>query len=201
MPHTTEATLNASQNWGGNIRKLGAREQDKLKDHLLRLDKESRRLRFAHGVSDAFLEDYVSKINDMNGLVYGFFIGEELHAAAELRKLGETWGREAEAAFSVEKPYQDLGIGRELMGRVIRAARNRGVHLLFVNCLAENGKMQALAKRHQAVLHYSHGDVYGEIIPKGPSAMSLLEEAVDDQQAYFRTMLNLQAEAIPSKVA
>ena len=46
---------------GGNIRKLWPTETDKFRDHLLRLDKMSRRLRFAHGVSDAFIEDYAGR--------------------------------------------------------------------------------------------------------------------------------------------
>jgi len=47
---------------GGNIRKLWPMETDKFRDHLLRLDKENRRMRFAHGVSDAFVEDYAARM-------------------------------------------------------------------------------------------------------------------------------------------
>ena len=61
-------------------------------------------------------------------------------------------GQGAEAAFSVEPGFQERGIATELMGNIIRAARNRGVHLLFMNCLAENGKMQAIARKYDAEL-------------------------------------------------
>ena len=94
----------------GTIRKLWPGEAPKFRDHLLRLDKTSRRMRFAHGVSDAFIEDYAARMADMGCIVYGFFDGNELRAAAELKKLGDTWGREAEAAFSVEQPLQEHGI-------------------------------------------------------------------------------------------
>ena len=47
------------QNSAGTIRKLWPTETDKFRDHLLRLDKTNRRLRFAHGVSDAFIEALV----------------------------------------------------------------------------------------------------------------------------------------------
>jgi GNAT superfamily N-acetyltransferase len=116
--------------WGGNIRKIWPTETEKFRDHLLRLDKASRRMRFAHGVSDSFVEDYASRMGDAGSIVYGFFVDGKVHAAAELRKLSDVWGQEAEAAFSVEATHQDQGIGSELMGRVIRAARNRGVHEL-----------------------------------------------------------------------
>ena len=44
----------------GTVRKLQSNETAAFRDHLLRLDKESRRLRFAHSVSDTFIEDYAA---------------------------------------------------------------------------------------------------------------------------------------------
>lgn len=184
--------MSERQFWGGNIRKLWPTETDKFRDHLLRLDKTSRYLRFAHGVSDAFIEDYASRMAEMGNIVYGYFDGDEVRAAAELKKLGETWGREAEAAFSVEKPLQDQGIGSELMGRVIRAARNRGIQHLCISCLAENGKMQSIARKYEADLRFEYGEVVGEIVPEGPNYFSLLAEAVDDRIGYMMAVLDLQ---------
>jgi len=179
--------------WGGSIRKLWPTETDRFRDHLLRLDKETRRMRFAHGVSDSFIEDYASRMNDLGSIVYGFFEEGEMRAAAELRKLGDTWGHEAEAAFSVEKAYQEKGIGTELMGRVIRSARNRGVHLLYMSCLSENGKMQAVARKHHADLRFEYGEVIGEIVPDDASYFSLLAEAMEDRVGYMLAVLDLQS--------
>jgi RimJ/RimL family protein N-acetyltransferase len=180
----------------GIIRKLWPSESGKFRDHLLRLDKDSRRLRFAHGVADAFIEDYAARMNDMGSLVFGFIVDGEVRAAAELRKLGDTWGREAEAAFSVEKAYQDQGIGTELMGRVIRTARNRGVQLLYMSCLAENSKMQAIARKHEAELHFEYGEVVGEIVPEGANYFSILAEAVEDRVGFMMAVLDLQARLV-----
>ena len=55
-------------------------------------------------------------MNEQGAVVFGYFENGELHAAAELRKLGDTWGRGAEAAFSVEPGFQERGIATELMG-------------------------------------------------------------------------------------
>jgi len=177
---------------GGNIRKLWPTETNKFRDHLLRLDKENRRMRFAHGVSDAFVEDYAARMSEMGALVYGYFVDGEVRAAAELKKLGIAWGREGEAAFSVEQPWQEQGIGTELMGRVIRAARNRGVQHLCVSCLAENAKMRTIAGKHEAELRFEYGEVIGEIVPEGPNYFSLLAEAVDDRFGYMMAVLDLQ---------
>jgi GNAT superfamily N-acetyltransferase len=176
----------------GTVRKLWPAEADKFRDHLLRLDKESRRLRFAHGVSDGFLESYAARVHEQGAVVFGYFEDGEMRAAAELRKLGETWGREAEAAFSVEPGFQEKGLGTELMGRVIRAARNRGVDHLYMSCLAENGKMQSIARKHDAELRFEYGEVLGEIVPQHANYFSLLAEAVDDRVGCMLAVLDLQ---------
>ena len=175
----------------GTIRKLWPTETAKFRDHLLRLDRQSRRMRFAHGVSDRFVEDYAARMAEMGGIVYGYFEGEDVRAVAELKKLGDTWGREAEAAFSVEQPLQEHGIGTLLMGRVIRAARNRGVQHLCISCLAENSKMQAIARHFEAELRFEYGEVVGEIVPEGPNYFSLLAEAVEDRFGYMMAVLDL----------
>ncbi len=180
----------------GDIRKLWPSEWTKFRDHLLRLDKASRRMRFAHGVSDSFIEDYAARMVDMSGIVYGYLEGTELRAAAELKKLGDTWGREAEAAFSVEQPLQEHGIGTELMGRVIRAARNRGVQHLCLSCLAENGKMRAIAAHFGADLRFEYGEIIGQIIPAGPNYFSILAEAVEDRFGYMMAVLDLHSRVL-----
>jgi GNAT superfamily N-acetyltransferase len=100
--------------------------------------------------------------------------------------------RPAEAAFSVEKPYQDLGIGSELMGRVIRAARNRGIPRLYMSCLAENSKMQAIARKYDADLRFEYGEVIGEILPGSPNYFSIFAEAVEDRVGFMMAVLDLQ---------
>ena len=178
-----------------NIRKIWPAESKNFAAHLLRLDKESRRMRFAHGVSDSFIEDYASRMSDMGSVIYGYIADGELRAAAELRKLGDSWAPEAEAAFSVEKAYQGHGLGSELMGRVIRSARNRGVHRLYMSCLAENGKMQAIARKHEANLRFEYGEVIGEIVPNEPNYFSILQEAVEDRVGYMMAVLDLRNRA------
>lgn len=176
----------------GVFRKLWPSESACFRNHLLRLDKNSRRMRFAHGVSDAFIEEYAARMSAMGSVVFAFIADGDVRAAAELRKLGDTWGREAEAAFSVENAYQDRGIGTELMGRVIRTARNRGVQLLYMSCLAENAKMQAIARKYDAELRFEYGEVVGEIVPDNANYFSILAEAVEDRVGFMLAVLDLQ---------
>lgn len=183
---------------GGSIRKLWSTETDKFRDHLLRLDKDSRRLRFGMAVDDVFITDYADRAGATQSVVYAFFVHGEMHAAAELRMIGDGWSQEAEAAFSVETAYQDGGVGTELMGRVILAARNRGVHRLYMNCLSENRKMQRIARKYEAELHFDHGEVVGQVKTPGPTPVSLWSEAVDDSSGFVMAVLEFPLRLLPA---
>ena len=180
----------------GTIRRLWPTETDKFRDHLLRLDKDSRRLRFAHAVSDAFVEDYASRMAEYGSLVYGHVVDGKVRGAAELRRLGDGWGEEAEAAFSVEKAYQDNGVGSDLMGRVVRAARNRRVRRLYMSCLAENAKMQVISKKHEAVLRFEYGEVIGESLPETADYLSMVTDAAEDRVGFMIAVLDLQSRMV-----
>lgn len=91
----------------------------------------------------------------------------------------------------MEAGYQEKGIGTELMGRVIRAARNRGVHHLYMSCLAENRKMQAIARKHEAELRFEYGEVIGEIAPVNSDYFSILAEAMEDRVGYLLAVLDV----------
>jgi RimJ/RimL family protein N-acetyltransferase len=130
-------------------------------------------------------------MGEPGGLIVAYIEEGEIRATAELKKLGDTWGREAEAAFSVETDYQDHGLGTELMGRIIRLARNRGVQLLYMSCLPENAKMQTIARKYDAELKIEYGEVVGEIVPQGPDYFSILAEQFEDRVGMMMTALDL----------
>jgi RimJ/RimL family protein N-acetyltransferase len=185
--------MNDLQVQSARIRKLWPTEADKFREHLLRLDKKNRRNRFAHGVSDAFIDEYASRVGDDGHIVYAYVEDGFVRGCAELRRIGNSWGSDAEAAFSIEEDYQDRGLGTELLGRVIRAGRNRGVHRLYMSCLAENSKMQAIARKHEADLRFEYGEVIGEIVPQDWNYFSILQEAIEDRVGYMMAVFELQA--------
>jgi GNAT superfamily N-acetyltransferase len=182
--------------WGGTVRKLWFTETEKFQDHMLRLDVESRRMRFGMAVDDDFIRKYASQINRFRSVVYGFFMERDMCAAAELRMIGDSWHGEAEAAFSVEPDYQNSGVGTELLGRIILAARNRGVDRLFMNCLTENRRMQRVAKKYEAELYFDHGEVIGQLKPAFPTPASLWSEAMDNGSGFVMAVLEFPLRGI-----
>ena len=150
----TETKLNTHEPLpeGGVIRKLWINETDAYRDHLLRLDRDSRYRRFSGTVSDDFIARHAATANEAGVVVYGFFIDGVLRGAAELRPLGSMFSHEGEAAFSIEQPWQSHGVGTVLLERTLLSARNRGITSLHMLCLADNQRMQQLARKFDAEL-------------------------------------------------
>ncbi len=176
---------------GGVIRKLWIGETAKYRDHMLRLDPESRHSRFAGGVSDDFVRNYVELTSSLDAVVHGFFVGDEMRGAAELRPLGLRFPRQAEAAISVEKPWQSHGVGSGLLQRTLLAARNRGLRHLHMACLAENLRMQQLARKFDAELSFDFESVVGEVEASRPTPLSLMRELMSDSHGFATAMLDL----------
>jgi len=177
---------------GGVIRKLWVGETEKYRDHMLRLDSESRHSRFGGGVSDDFIRNYVDLSISLDTVVHGFFLDGVLRGAAELRPLGLRLPQQAEAAFSVEKPWQSHGVGSALLRRTLLTARNRGFRM-HMACLAENRRMQQLARKFDAELTFDFGGVVGEVESSRPTPLSMMREVMADSHGFATAMLDLQS--------
>jgi len=178
---------------GGVIRKLWIGEAARYRDHLLRLDQDSRHSRFGGGVSDEFIHNYVRTTFGLGSVVHGFFADGTLRGAAELRPLGRAFAREAEAALSIEADLQSHGVGSVLLDRTLLAARNRGIKTLHMACLANNRRMQELARKFAAELSFDFGDVVGEVAAARPTPLSVLRELVADNCGFATAVLDVQS--------
>jgi GNAT superfamily N-acetyltransferase len=178
---------------GGMIRKLWIGETDAYRNHLLRLDRESRNRRFSGAVSDDFVARHAASANGLGVVVHGFFVDGVLRGAAELRSFGSMFARDGEAAFSIEQPWQSHGVGTVLLERTLLSARNRGIKSLQMHCLAENQRMQQLARKFEADLKFDFGSVIGEVDPPRYTPLSFMREAVADAHGVATAMLDVQS--------
>ena len=180
----------------GVIRKMWIDRAGPYRDHLLRLDKESRRNRFGGAVSDEFIENYIELSLGLDAVIHGFFVDGILRGVAELRPLGNGFAEEAEAAFSIETPWQSNGVGTALLERTLLAARNRGIKLLHMACLVNNARMIELARKFEAELKFDFGSVIGEVEAAHPTPMSVWRELVADTHGFATAMLDVQAKML-----
>jgi GNAT superfamily N-acetyltransferase len=178
---------------GGIIRKLWIDETDAYRDHLLRLDRDSRHTRFSGAVSDEFIARHAATATGFGVVVYGFFVDGVLRGAAELRRNGSILSDQGEAAFSIEQEWQSHGVGTVLLERTLLSARNRGITHLRMDCLADNRRMQQLARKFEADLSFDFGSVVGEVDPPRSTALSLMREAIDDAHGVAAKILDAQS--------
>jgi GNAT superfamily N-acetyltransferase len=180
-----------------HIRKLWPLDRVAFRRHLLRLDAETRLSRFGTAVNDNFLEAYADTAKRTGTLIYGAFIGKEMHGSAELRALHEAGDEMAEAAFAVEREHQHHGLGSALMDRIITAAQNRNIGQLHMICMRENQPMKRLATKFGARFRMEDGEATGEIQPAHATGLSLLDEAMHDETEFITAVLDWQSE-LPS---
>jgi GNAT superfamily N-acetyltransferase len=144
MPNPIEA-------WSPQIRRLRRGESTLLRDHLKRLDADSRFQRFGAVTGDRALEDHAKRCFENDAVVFGYFVDGVPRGVGELHGLGQ--GRiedGAEAAFSVEKDWRGLGVGAALLARIVEAAAQAGARTLDLSCLAHNRAMQDLVRAYEA---------------------------------------------------
>jgi GNAT superfamily N-acetyltransferase len=178
---------------GGVVRRLWPADLTAFREHLIRLDAQSRFDRFAMAVNDDFLNRYAERCFGFDDVIYGYYVDGTLRGAGELRAVGHNIiGGSVEAAFSVELAWRRRGVGTELLTRIVRAARNRRADALYMSCLSRNVAMQALARKFSADLRFETDDTTGKLVARTPSAASLWDEFADNATSFATAMLDLQ---------
>jgi GNAT superfamily N-acetyltransferase len=178
---------------GGVLRRLWPADLPAFREHLLRLDAQSRYDRFAMAVNDEFLTRYAERCFGFDDVIYGYYVDGTMRGAGELRPVGHSIvGGSVEAAFSVELAWRRRGVGTEMLARIVRAARNRRAESLYMSCLARNVAMQGLARKFSAHLRFETDDSTGKLIARTPSAASLWGEFADNASSFATAMLELQ---------
>lgn len=178
---------------GGLIRKLWPFEIHAYRDHLLRLDHESRRNRFCGGIADDVIQSYAATTRGPDVVVHGFFVDGVLRGAADLRIIRPLERKEAEAAFSIEKPWQSRGVGSALLERTLLCARNRGIKHLHVSCLPHNSRMQELARKFDAEIKCDFDTALGTMKNANPTPISLMQEWAADSHSFAAACVDYQS--------
>lgn len=147
----------------GPIRQLRPSDLPRFRDHLLRLDAESRRDRFNGATDDRYVAAYADRCFAEGATVIGYVEGDRVLGAAELHERPDLPEPTGEIAFSVERELQHRGIGRRLFERLIGNARGLGYTSLRVTTHPHNEAMKALARRFDATLAFEDGETVGII--------------------------------------
>jgi GNAT superfamily N-acetyltransferase len=158
----------------GTVRTLRQQEElPLLRDHLLRLDRESRHDRFHGFIGDSFIERYAGKCADDGTVIVAYIEGGVVRGAAELHPPDQSPDSLPEIAFSVEARVRRQGVGSILFKKLIAEALSKGYHSLRITTGAQNQAMRALAHKFGAHLTFRHGESTGTIDLKPQSQPEL----------------------------
>jgi GNAT superfamily N-acetyltransferase len=148
----------------GSVRTLRQPEElPLLREHLLRLDPESRHDRFHGFMDDGFIERYAAKCANDGTVIIAYIEDNVVRGAAELHPPDQSPDSQAEIAFSVETSVRRQGVGSILFKKLIAEARSKGYGSLRITTGAQNQAMRALARKFGADLTFRQGESTGSI--------------------------------------
>jgi GNAT superfamily N-acetyltransferase len=158
------------------VYRLQPSEYNRYREHLLKLDTESRYKRFGFHISDTVIDKLCDKFeSDYKNHKIFVIEDEDLNvvAAGHISLDGEV-----ELAFSVHKLYQGQGMGSALMKRCIEWCQNRDIKHGCMVCLSTNAAIKKLAARH-GILVNQGGDTLADIKIPESNPYTVYSEIVD----------------------
>jgi GNAT superfamily N-acetyltransferase len=174
----------------GTVRTLRQPEElPLLRDHLLRLDRDSRYDRFHGFMDDSFIERYAEKCADDGTVIIAYIEGGVVRGAAELHPPDQSPSSLPEIAFSVEACVRRQGVGSILFRKLIAEARSKGYHSLRITTGVQNQAMRALANKFGAHLTFRHGESTGNIDLKAQPQPEPLKPAITTPADLARAMI------------
>ena len=179
----------------GTVRTLSRQEElPLLRDHLLRLDRESRHDRFHGFMDDGFIERYAAKCASDGTIIIAYLEDGAVRGAAELHPPDQSPDSQPEIAFSVEAGLRRQGVGSTLFRKVIAEARAKGYRSLRITTGAQNQAMRALANKFGAHLTFRHGESTGSIDLKPQARLEPARLAIATPLDAARAMVNFNRE-------
>jgi GNAT superfamily N-acetyltransferase len=185
----------------GTLRTLSQQEElPLLRDHLLRLDHESRHNRFHGFMDDSFIERYAAKCASDGTIIIAYLEEGVVRGAAELHPPETSPDLQPEIAFSVEASVRRRGVGSILFRKLIAEARAKGYRRLRITTGAQNDAMRALAQKFGAHLTFRHGESTGTIDVREQSRsrpagiatpMDAARAVIHFNSAYWKFLLRL----------
>ena len=158
----------------GAIRVLAPTEEALLREHLLRLDPDSRHDRFNGFIDPEFITRYVARSFAEGTIIVAYIEDGAVRGAAELHQPDLKPKSLPEIAFSVEADWRRKGLGSLLFSSLIEKAQQLRYKRLRITTGAQNDAMRALAHKFGAHLVFRHGESSGTIeLHSGKTAASV----------------------------
>ena len=175
-------------------RKLIATEDEKLINHLCKLEGDDRRLRFGVSISDEAIANYVTKSMQDDNSVW-FVCGEqEIVAACHVA----IYNNEGELGCSVDPESRGLGLAQQLFDRAIVYLRAHNIVDVYMHCLSENQVMKHIAKKNDMTVVSCDGEADAKIKVDPPTPATYYRDVYLDRIALYDMIIKSQVNAYAS---
>jgi GNAT superfamily N-acetyltransferase len=161
-------------------------EYTKYRQHLKKLDADSRYLRFGYAIKDEVIDIVCDRI-ERNPQKHKIFVIEDEDCAVIAAGHISLEDEPIELAFSVLKEYQGNGMGSALMQRCIEWCQNRSIKTGCMVCLSRNIAVKKLAQKHGILIEES-GDSEATLTIPVSNTSSVISEITQDNLAMFDHM-------------
>jgi RimJ/RimL family protein N-acetyltransferase len=169
--------ITSGQSWYASLTEA---DRDRLVAHWMRLPEDCIRRRFMRAMGPAALRTHADEVFAGDARAIGWFHEGILRGVAELFPLR---GGVGEAAFTVEPEFRRRGVGKGLLRRVLRRARNLGLQRVEVMTTRENTAMVRLARACGGELRYDGREVTGVFDLEPATPVSLAHEMAEEGAA------------------
>ena len=168
--------------------------------HLKRLNDNDRYTRFGHIVGPASIDAMILNMlyhQDQHHL-FTYYLDDHIVGFGHLAQEGADW----ELAVSIEHDYQGRGIANDLIAHMIDWGKVHGVHSVFMHCIADNQKIQHLARKHglKAMERAGH-EITAQVKLPDPTVLDYTTSFINEQRELAHNIAKLQGAWIKNWVA
>jgi len=159
--------------------------------HLKNLPNEDKYTRFCYAIKDEGIDQFILLIlyNSHDHHLFTAEVDDKVVGFGHLAREGDDW----ELAVSIDKEYQAKGIADHLMDRMISWGKTRGIHSVFMHCIAQNTKIQHLAKTHGLRMVERDGaEVTSKVDLPAPTPLDYTADFLREQRELLTQMTDIQ---------
>ena len=163
--------------------------------HLKNLLPEDRFTRFCYNIKDDGIDKLILNIlyNQDDHHLFTATDNDVVVGFGHLAQEGEDW----ELAVSVDSDKQGRGIGDKLLSFMIPWAQIHGIHNVFMHCIAQNQRIQHLAKKHGLkTVERDGSEITSRVELPAPTPIDYTAEFLKEQRDLYRQIQDLQQKMV-----
>jgi GNAT superfamily N-acetyltransferase len=160
-------------------------------EHLKQLNDQDRYTRFGYAARPENIDRIILDIlyDPGNHHIFTYYEGDHIVGFGHLAREGGDW----ELAVSVEEDYQGSGIADALMSHMITWGKTHGVEAVRMHCIADNKKIQHLARKHGLrAVERNSSDVTAQVELPRPTVIDYTSSLVQEQNELATDIVRLQ---------